>query len=98
MSTLVAVGSIAYDSLETPFGRRDRALGGSAVHFSLAARLLPRDVRRELPPPERCVALRLSPVLRTAVPETPVDEDCHPNAREDDVGRLFGQRAEATLT
>ena len=39
MSTLVAVGSIAYDSLETPFGRRDRALGGSAVHFSLAARL-----------------------------------------------------------
>jgi len=36
---LVAVGSIAYDSLETPFGRRERALGGSAVHFSLAARL-----------------------------------------------------------
>jgi sugar/nucleoside kinase (ribokinase family) len=36
---LVAVGSIAYDSLATPFGRRERALGGSAVHFSLAARL-----------------------------------------------------------
>jgi len=36
---LVAVGSIAYDSLETPFGRRERALGGSAVHFALAARL-----------------------------------------------------------
>ena len=39
MSTLVAVGSIAYDSLETPFGSRQRALGGSAVHFALAARL-----------------------------------------------------------
>ncbi len=39
MPRLVAVGSIAYDSLETPFGRRERALGGSAVHFSLAARL-----------------------------------------------------------
>lgn len=39
MPRLVAVGSIAYDSLETPFGRRERALGGSAVHFALAARL-----------------------------------------------------------
>jgi sugar/nucleoside kinase (ribokinase family) len=39
VSSLVAVGSIAYDTLETPFGRRDRALGGSAVHFALAARL-----------------------------------------------------------
>ena len=39
MTNLIAVGSIAYDSLETPFGRRERALGGSAVHFSLAARL-----------------------------------------------------------
>ena len=39
MSTLVAVGSIAYDSLETPFGARERVLGGSAVHFALAARL-----------------------------------------------------------
>jgi sugar/nucleoside kinase (ribokinase family) len=37
--SLVAVGSIAYDSLETPFGRRERALGGSAVHFALAAGL-----------------------------------------------------------
>ncbi len=39
MNSLIAVGSIAYDSLETPFGRRDRALGGSAVHFALAANL-----------------------------------------------------------
>ena len=38
--SLVAVGSIAYDSLETPFGARPRALGGSAVHFALAANLL----------------------------------------------------------
>ena len=38
MSILV-VGSVAYDSVETPFGRRDEALGGSAVYFSLAARL-----------------------------------------------------------
>jgi sugar/nucleoside kinase (ribokinase family) len=39
VNSLIAVGSIAYDTLETPFGRRDRALGGSAVHFSLAANL-----------------------------------------------------------
>ncbi|HEY7460300.1 MAG TPA: PfkB family carbohydrate kinase [Gemmatimonadota bacterium] len=38
MSILV-VGSVAYDSIETPFGRSDEALGGSAVYFSLAASL-----------------------------------------------------------
>ena len=32
------VGSIAFDSVRTPFGERDRMLGGSAVHFALAAR------------------------------------------------------------
>src|SRR3954454_4804067 len=36
--SLVVVGSIAFDSVKTPFGERERMLGGSAVHFSLAAR------------------------------------------------------------
>lgn len=31
------VGSVAFDSLETPFGKRERVLGGAATHFSLAA-------------------------------------------------------------
>jgi sugar/nucleoside kinase (ribokinase family) len=31
------VGSIAYDSVKTPFGSRERMLGGAAVHFALAA-------------------------------------------------------------
>jgi sugar/nucleoside kinase (ribokinase family) len=35
--TLTVVGSIAFDAVETPAGRRERMLGGSAVHFSLAA-------------------------------------------------------------
>ena len=39
MSVLV-VGSVALDSLETPFGKRDDALGGSATYFSTAASLL----------------------------------------------------------
>jgi sugar/nucleoside kinase (ribokinase family) len=34
---LLVVGSIAFDSVQTPFGQRERMLGGSAVHFSLAA-------------------------------------------------------------
>src|SRR5215210_7546536 len=35
--SLCVVGSIAFDSVESPFGVRERMLGGSAVHFSLAA-------------------------------------------------------------
>jgi len=34
---LAVVGSIAFDAVKTPFGQRERMLGGSAVHFSLAA-------------------------------------------------------------
>ena len=36
MSILV-VGSVAFDSLETPSGRRERVLGGAATHFALAS-------------------------------------------------------------
>lgn len=36
MSVLV-VGTVALDSVETPFGRRDNLLGGSATYFSIAA-------------------------------------------------------------
>jgi cytidine kinase len=39
---LTVVGSIAFDSVRTPFGERDRMLGGSAVHFALAARFFTR--------------------------------------------------------
>jgi sugar/nucleoside kinase (ribokinase family) len=34
---ITVVGSIAYDSVKTPFGERDRMLGGAAVHFALGA-------------------------------------------------------------
>lgn len=36
-SPLVVVGTVAIDSLETPFGKRDRVFGGSASYFSYAA-------------------------------------------------------------
>jgi sugar/nucleoside kinase (ribokinase family) len=35
--SVTVVGSIAFDAVKTPFGSRDRMLGGSAVHFALAA-------------------------------------------------------------
>ncbi|PZS14910.1 MAG: sugar kinase [Solirubrobacterales bacterium] len=35
--SVTVVGSIAFDAVTTPFGSRERMLGGSAVHFSLAA-------------------------------------------------------------
>jgi sugar/nucleoside kinase (ribokinase family) len=35
--SILCVGSTALDSVETPFGRADRVLGGSAVYFTAAA-------------------------------------------------------------
>ncbi len=39
MSILV-VGTVAFDTVETPFGRAERILGGSATYASLAARVV----------------------------------------------------------
>ena len=35
--SLTVVGSVAFDALETPFGKRDKILGGAATHFGLSA-------------------------------------------------------------
>jgi sugar/nucleoside kinase (ribokinase family) len=35
--TITVVGSIAFDTVATPFGRRERMVGGAATHFALAA-------------------------------------------------------------
>ncbi len=35
--SLTVVGSVAFDALETPFGKRDKVLGGAGTHFSLSA-------------------------------------------------------------
>jgi sugar/nucleoside kinase (ribokinase family) len=34
---ILVVGSVAFDALETPFGKVDRCIGGSATYFSVAA-------------------------------------------------------------
>jgi sugar/nucleoside kinase (ribokinase family) len=41
---ITVVGSVAYDSIETPAGKRERCLGGAATYFSLAASFF-TDVR-----------------------------------------------------
>lgn len=35
--SILVVGSVAFDALKTPFGEIDRAIGGSATYFSVAA-------------------------------------------------------------
>jgi sugar/nucleoside kinase (ribokinase family) len=42
--SLLVVGSVAFDAVETPFGKREKMLGGSATHFSIAASFF-TDVR-----------------------------------------------------
>ena len=37
MSKLVIVGTVAFDAVETPFGKTDKILGGSASYIGLSA-------------------------------------------------------------
>jgi sugar/nucleoside kinase (ribokinase family) len=43
--SILAVGTVAFDSIETPFGSADNVLGGSASYLTLAARHFCDDVR-----------------------------------------------------
>ena len=42
--SLLVVGSVAYDGIETPFGKTDRILGGSATYLSLAASYFAKQI------------------------------------------------------
>ena len=37
MSKLVIVGTVAFDAIETPFGKTDKILGGAATYIGLSA-------------------------------------------------------------
>ena len=37
MYPILAVGSVAFDSIKTPFGEANRVVGGAATYFSIAA-------------------------------------------------------------
>ncbi|MEW6736049.1 MAG: PfkB family carbohydrate kinase [Acidobacteriota bacterium] len=40
--SILAVGSVAFDAVKTPFGEREEILGGAATHFSIAASFFTR--------------------------------------------------------
>ena len=42
--SLLVVGSVAFDAVETPFGKCEKMLGGSGSHFSISASFF-TDVR-----------------------------------------------------
>lgn len=41
---LLAVGTVAFDAIETPFGKTDKILGGAATYIGLAAAALDTEV------------------------------------------------------
>jgi len=43
--SLLVVGSVAYDGIETPFGKTDRVLGGSATYIAIASSYFTDPVR-----------------------------------------------------
>ena len=43
--SLLVVGSLALDTIETPFGKREYILGGSATYISIAASYFSKDIR-----------------------------------------------------
>ncbi|MCS6917792.1 MAG: PfkB family carbohydrate kinase [Chitinophagales bacterium] len=44
-SSILVVGTLAFDSIETPFGSADRILGGTGLYISLAASYFTRNIR-----------------------------------------------------
>lgn len=42
--SLLVVGSVAFDAIETPFGKTDKILGGAATYISLAASYFTKDI------------------------------------------------------
>ena len=43
--SLLAVGTVAFDTIETPFGKAERIVGGAATYISLAASYFTKDVQ-----------------------------------------------------
>jgi sugar/nucleoside kinase (ribokinase family) len=43
--SLLTVGTVAFDDIQTPFGHAERAIGGAATYISLAASYLTKNIR-----------------------------------------------------
>lgn len=44
MSSLLVVGTVAFDTIETPFGKAERVVGGAATYISWAASFFTHDI------------------------------------------------------
>jgi len=42
--SLLVVGTVAFDAIETPFGKTDKIVGGAATYISLAASYFTSDI------------------------------------------------------
>jgi sugar/nucleoside kinase (ribokinase family) len=42
--SLLVVGTVAFDAIETPFGKTDKIVGGAASYIALAASYFDRDI------------------------------------------------------
>jgi sugar/nucleoside kinase (ribokinase family) len=42
--SLLVIGTVAFDAIETPFGKTDKILGGAATYISLAASYFTKDI------------------------------------------------------
>lgn len=43
--SLLVIGSVAFDAVETPFGKSDKMIGGAATYIALSASYFAKDVR-----------------------------------------------------
>ncbi|MBI1306575.1 MAG: sugar kinase [Bacteroidetes bacterium] len=42
--SLLVIGSVAFDAIETPFGKTDKIIGGAATYISMASSYLTKDI------------------------------------------------------
>jgi hypothetical protein len=43
--SLVVIGTVAFDAIETPFGKTDKIVGGAATFISLAASYFHKNIK-----------------------------------------------------
>ena len=65
---VTVVGSIAYDQVKTPFGERERMLGGAATHFALAASFFEQVMKEDS---DRARTSATGSCASSAAPTTP---------------------------
>ena len=48
--SLLTVGSVAFDAIETPFGKTDKIIGGAGTYIALAASFYKKNQQNPLKP------------------------------------------------